>query len=271
MTRAAVLQITASANIFDNLKRTDKYFAKAKSSGAKLILLPENFGFMGLKEGDKLKIAEEDGNGLMQEHISRLCKKFKIWCIAGTIPIKSTNNKIFSRSIVFDEYGAKVAQYDKIHLFDVKINQTETHNESDATSPGTSLVVVDSPIGKIGLTVCYDLRFPRLYQDLSDKGAEIITVVAAFTAITGKAHWEPLLRARAIENFVYMLASDQTGKHENGRHTYGHSMIIDPWGKIVSKITKGEGLIVSEIQTAKIKECREKIPIFEHRKTARWN
>lgn len=232
MTRVAIVQMNSRANIEENLNQLPDFFAKAQKDQAKLLVLPENFAFMGFNEADKLAVAERDGDGKIQRFVSKLAKQFKLWVIAGTIPLQSDDpRRVKSSSLVYDSGGQRVARYDKIHLFDVRVSREEAHRESLTVSPGKEVVVVETPVGKIGLSVCYDLRFPELYRQLILKGAEIVSIPSAFTAVTGKAHWEILLRARAIENLCYVLAPNQGGVHENGRKTHGHSMIIEPWGK----------------------------------------
>ena len=264
MTRVAILQMVSSSNIKDNLSNLDVFFRKATDDGVKLLVLPENFALMGLLETDKLKIAENYGHGMIQDFISNLAKKYKIWVVAGSLPLKHNDYKVKAASLVFDDQGVCVARYDKIHLFDVNLNDEESYQESSTIEPGDESVVVDTPIGKVGLSICYDLRFPELYRQLVLKGAEIITVPAAFTAITGAAHWEALLRARAIENLCYILAPNQGGKHDNGRNTYGHSMIVDPWGKIHKELDEGFGLISEDIDLSHLRQLRKQFPCNDH-------
>lgn len=198
-----------------------------------------------------------------------LQKKFGIWVIAGTIPLKVPGtHKVRASSIVYDHQGKQVIIYDKIHLFDVKVPGGEAHCESEKITPGYEVVVVDTPVGCIGLSVCYDLRFPELYRQMVLKGAEIFTVPAAFTAVTGAAHWEVLLRARAIENLCFVLAPNQCNHHENGRHTYGHSMVIDPWGKILAQAGEKPDLVIADIELSYLKLLREQFPCNEHHKMA---
>ena len=201
---------------------------------------------------------------MIQDYLSKLTNKYKIWVIAGSLPIKHSEYKVKASSLVFDDKGVIVARYDKIHLFDVKVSDEESHRESFTIEPGSELVVVDTPVGKVGLSICYDLRFPELYRQLVLKGAEIFTIPAAFTAVTGVAHWEVLLRARALENLCYVLAPNQGGKHDNGRNTYGHSMIVDPWGKIHKELDEGFGLISEDIDLLRLRQLRKQFPCNDH-------
>ena len=263
MVKVGLIQMTSSTKLEDNLEFVEKMMMEAHEESVNLVSLPENFACMGIND-DKFRIAETYGHGPIQEKISQLAKRFNLWVIAGTIPTKTAGRKVRSTSIVFDNTGQHVARYDKIHLFDVRVSDKESHKESRDIEPGLELVVVDTPVGKIGLTVCYDLRFAELYQQLLFKGAQLFSVPSAFTAVTGQAHWELLLRARAIENLCYVLAADQVGHHENGRETYGHSMIVEPWGKILAEKKNQKGLVIAEIDLARLTHLREQFPCVEH-------
>ncbi|WP_133127131.1 carbon-nitrogen hydrolase family protein [Legionella nagasakiensis] len=265
MSRVAVIQMTSSANVKNNLNQLSELSANACDKGAQLLVLPENFAFMGMKESDKFRVAEDYGQGEIQQTISELAKRYQLWIIAGTLLLKSGGDRLKAACLVYDDQGAVVARYDKIHLFDVRVSEREAHQESLTIEPGNDVVVVATPIGRVGLSVCYDLRFPELYQQLVVKGAELFTVPSAFTALTGKAHWEVLLRARAIENLCYVLAANQGGNHENGRHTYGHSMIIEPWGSVLSKQQEGIGVIVADIDLQRLHQVRQAFPCLDHR------
>ncbi|AHE66735.1 carbon-nitrogen hydrolase family protein [Legionella oakridgensis] len=264
MSRVAVIQMVSSANVKNNLNQLSEWFADARDEGAKLLVLPENFAFMGMNEKDKFQVAEDYGQGEIQQKIGTLARQYQLWVIAGTMLLKTQGNRLRSGCLVYDDKGIVVARYDKIHLFDVRVSEQEAHQESLTIEPGSDVVVVDTPIGRVGLSVCYDLRFAELYQQLVMKGAELFTVPSAFTAITGKAHWEVLLRARAIENLCYVLAANQGGLHENGRNTYGHSMIIDPWGRILSRRRQGTGMIVAEIDLQQLHHMRQEFPCLDH-------
>lgn len=267
MMQVAVVQMVSSANSEENLATLNKLLAQASALGVKLLVLPENFAFMGLHEKDKLIGAEAFGSGKIQQTISKLANQYAMWVIAGTQFIASptpSQKRVRASSLVYDDQGKCVARYDKIHLFDVRVSQHEAHRESQTIEPGNQLEVVDTPFGKIGLSVCYDLRFPELYRQLVKKGAEIIVIPSAFTFITGMAHWEVLIRARAIENLCYVLAPNQGGTHDNGRKTYGHSMIVDPWGKILNELEYGAGVVDAEIDLKYLHQLREQFPCNEH-------
>lgn len=262
--RVGVVQMVSSANIEDNLSVVHGFFRDAEELKVDLLVLPENFAYMGKSEADKLQVAEHEGSGPIQDAISKLAKQHNIWVIAGTIALKTRGRRIRASSLVFDGQGQMVARYDKIHLFDVSVSATEAHQESAVIEPGNKPVIVDTPLGRVGLSVCYDLRFPELYQLYLDKGVQILSVPSAFTAVTGKAHWQTLLKARAIENLSYVLAPNQGGLHESGRQTYGHSMIIEPWGHVMSIVQEGRGMIVSDIDLNKQLQLRRQFPCHEH-------
>jgi len=264
MSRLAVVQMTSSDQVKHNLSALDAYFLRAKNAGVELLLLPENFAFMGVHEHDKLVIAENVGSGDIQQMVADFAKHYGIWVVAGTLPIKASKSRVRASCFVYDAAGKAVARYDKIHLFDVQVNNGEAHRESSSIEPGRDVVVVDTPVGCLGLSVCYDLRFPELFRALILKGAELFAVPAAFTATTGVAHWEVLLRARAIENLSYVLAANQCGQHASGRYTYGHSMIIDPWGKILVEQQSGEGIVSADIDLSLLHQLRRQFPCNEH-------
>ena len=264
MARAALVQMVSSAHVAENLQHVEHLMKQARDEQADLVLLPENFAFMGLHETDKLQIGEVYGVGPIQEKISQLAKNLGLWVIAGTIPLKSSGSKVRASCLVYDAHGKCAARYDKIHLFDVHVSSQESYQESMSIERGHDLALVDTPVGKIGLTVCYDLRFPELYQLLMLEGAQLFTVPSAFTAVTGLAHWEVLLRARAIENLCYVLAANQGGRHENGRTTFGYSMIVDPWGKVLTQKETGPGVVTTDIDLQSQQELRRNFPCLEH-------
>lgn len=268
MTKIAAIQMASGTNVSANLIEVSRQILSAAQAGAKLIVLPENFAIMGLQDTDQVKIAENDGIGPIQDFLSEQAKKNKVWLIAGTIPLKSDNeDKIYAASLVYNDNGERVSRYDKIHLFDVHLEATsETYKESETIDAGNQAIVVDTPFGKIGLAICYDLRFPELFRQLALQDAEIIVLPAAFTAITGKAHWEVLIRARAIENLCYMVASAQGGYHVNGRETHGDSMIVDPWGSILDHLPQGSGYVIAEVELENVKSIRKNFPALQHRK-----
>ena len=265
MRRIAVAQMVSSDNLEDNLSTLDGLFSQASEQHANLLVLPENFAFMGESAQAKLKFAESDGGGVIQDKISALAARYKIWVVAGTIPLKASDNRVWASSLVFNAEGIAVARYDKIHLFDVNVSDTEVYAESKTIAAGHRPVVVDTPVGRIGLSVCYDVRFPELYRCLLNEGAELFTVASAFTATTGAAHWHALLKARAIENMCYVLAPNQAGDHANSYKTYGHSLIINPWGGIISEIASGTGIICADIDLDNLHQRRAAFPCLQHR------
>lgn len=266
--------MASGPNVSANLLEAEGIVEDAVNSGAEMIVLPENFAFMGKADEEILKLKEKPGEGPIQTFLSQLAERHGIWVVGGTVPLVATNpNKIRSACLVFNEKGEQVARYDKIHLFDVHLLETdERYSESKTIEPGTDTVVLDSPFGRIGLAICYDLRFPEQFRNLLDDGMEIAVLPAAFTALTGKAHWQPLLQTRAIENLSYMIAAAQGGYHVNGRETYGHSMIVDPWGAVQNQLSRGNGFAMGEIDLDLLNKTRRAFPALEHRQiTCRFN
>ncbi|MCE3232805.1 MAG: 2-oxoglutaramate amidase [Rickettsiaceae bacterium] len=264
--KVAAIQMCSSHNIDENLAIAGDMIREAAAT-AKLIVLPEMFAIMGIKPSDKVVAREEIGRGKIQDFLAKTARKNNVWLVGGTIPIScESSEKIKAASIVFNSKGEVVARYDKMHLFDVTISPTEVYRESDSTEPGDSVVVVDTPIGKLGLAVCYDVRFPELFRCLANKGAEIFTLPSAFTVKTGEAHWELLARSRAVENGCYLIGSCQGGRHSSGRETYGHSLIVEPWGT-VEKLNNAEpGILYSDIDLEYLHRIRQSIPVLEHQR-----
>lgn len=264
--KVAAIQMCSSHHVDENLTTAAALIAEAAKNQAKLIVLPEMFAVMGKTTADKVSVKEEYGAGKIQQFLSTQATVHQIWIVGGTIPIACENqNKVRAASIVYDHHGNAVARYDKIHLFDVTLSKTESYRESDTTEPGSDIVVIDTPVGKLGLSVCYDIRFPELFTQLVKKGAEIIAIPAAFTVKTGEAHWQLLARSRAVENFCYVIGAAQGGTHSNGRKTYGHSIIIEPWGSVVQEITKtGNAIAYADIELKKLHEIRAAIPGNTH-------
>jgi nitrilase len=235
----------------------------AVDQGAGLVALPEWFACMGLKETDKLAIRERDGAGPIQQFLSDLARRHRIWLIGCSIPLESPDSgRVHNSMLVYDDGGRRAARYDKIHLFSLDLGP-ERFSEERTIHPGTEVKVVDTPLGRIGLSVCYDLRFPELYRAMRD--VDIIVVPSAFTETTGRAHWETLVRARAIENLAYVLAPAQGGYHLSGRETHGHSMIVDPWGVVVDRLARGSGVVVAGINPAYQVQLRNSLPALKHR------
>ena len=252
MGRVAAIQMTSSHIVADNLLVAGQLLKKAKDSGAAIACLPENFSFIGLKDADKLQVAEPDGDGPVQAFLRDTARQLKLWILGGTTVLKGdSSSRVANASLLIDADGKRVARYDKIHLFDVSIpGRNERYLESTHVPPGRRVVIADTPVGKLGLSVCYDMRFPELYRELVAQGAEWLAMPEAFTVPTGRAHWEPLLRARAIENQSFMIAANQVGEHPAGQHSGGRSMIVDPWGIVMAQAADGEGHILAELVEA---------------------
>ena len=267
---AAVIQMTTSPDVAANLATARGLLERAHAQGAVLAALPENFAIMGRKEADKVAVAEVVGEGPIQAFLGHTARELGMWLVGGTIPIRdeAEPERVAAASLVFDERGRSVARYDKIHLFDVDIpGREERYRESATVVPGVQPMVTTTPLGRLGMAVCYDVRFPELFRVLQSQGAEVFSLPSAFTAPTGRAHWELLVRARAVENLCYVLAPAQSGTHENGRETYGDSMIVDPWGHVVARVTEaGPGLAVAEIDRTLQHELRGRFPALAHRK-----
>lgn len=259
----AALQMVSSPNVQDNLKQAEALIEKAALGGAKLVALPEYFCFMGHSDTDKLALKEKEGQGTIQRFLSEQALKYGIWVVGGTLPLACPEpERVFNTTFVYAPDGVSVARYDKIHLFSFQ-KGAEAYDESVAIRAGRHTQVFESPIGKVGLSVCYDLRFPELYRAMGP--VNLILAPAAFTYTTGKAHWELLLRARAVENQCYVLAPAQGGHHANGRRTWGHTMLIDPWGEVIDVLPEGPGLVSGNIELARIKEVRASLPALRHR------
>jgi predicted amidohydrolase len=259
--------MTSGHDVEANLDAAGRFLESAANQGAVLAALPENFAFMGLDPADKRKAGEPDGRGRIQDFLAQTARRLRIWIVGGTIPLRAADDgRVAAASLVFDADGRRAARYDKIHLFDVDVpGSTESHRESDHTVRGSEARLVDTPVGRLGLSVCYDMRFPELFRAMSRQGAELFVVPAAFTVPTGRAHWESLLRARAIENLCALIAPAQWGVHPSGRATYGDSLILDHWGNVLARKPDGVGCIVADIDPAARAEARRKFPALDHR------
>lgn len=266
--RIAALQMVSAAEVSQNLKLAEKLIGQAADAGAVLAALPENFAYFGRREADKLQVAETPGEGPIQSFLAETAKRYGIALVGGTLPLRlEDETRAHASSLAYDADGRQIARYDKLHLFDVGLpDANEEYRESDSTAPGSAVVLVDTPAGKLGLSVCYDLRFPELYRRLSLQGAQILCVPSAFTATTGRAHWQMLLQARAVENLCYVLAPNQGGSHEGGRETWGHSMIVGPWGEVLASVESGPGVAVAAIDTQRLGELRRRFPALSHRR-----
>ena len=271
MGKVAAIQMTSSHVVADNLAAAGALLREAKDAGALIACLPENFSFIGLKDADKLQVAETDGNGPVQAFLSDTARSLKMWILGGTIVVRTNDSsRVANSSLLIDANGKRVARYDKIHLFDVAIpGRDEQYRESNHVLPGRSPVIADTPVGKLGLSVCYDMRFPELYRELVSQGAEWLAMPAAFTVPTGRAHWETLLRARAIENLCYVVAPAQFGMHSSGRETYGDTLIVDYWGQVLSRLARGTGVITADIDLTSQAESRARFPALDTRQLGR--
>lgn len=259
----AAIQMRVGPEVPVNLKEAARLIDIAVTKGAKLVVLPEYFCIMGMKDADKVMLCEEEGSGPIQDFLSRTAKSHGIWLVGGSVPLLSSRpDKVRNSCLVYDDSGKQVARYDKIHLFNLKFGK-EHYAEEETIEAGTKVVTLESPFGRIGLSICYDLRFPELYRSMEK--VDIILAPSAFTSFTGKAHWEILVRARAIENMAYMIAPAQIGRHINGHETYGDSMIVDPWGVILDHLPKGPGVVLANISPSYQKNLRNSFPALKHR------
>ena len=261
--KIAAIQMASGPQVSANLNEAERLIEVAANQGAKLVALPEYFAIMGLKETDKVAVREEEGKGPIQAFLSKMAKKHKIWLIGGSVPLTSNfPNKVRNSCLVYDDKGKQVARYDKIHLFGLDLGNEHYHEEKTIES-GNEIQVVDTPFGKIGLSICYDLRFPELYRAMGE--VNMIVVPSAFTDTTGKAHWETLIRARAIENLCYVIAPAQGGYHLSGRETHGNSMIVDPWGVILDRLPRGSGVVIATMNPQYQVSLRKSLPALKHR------
>lgn len=261
--KIAAIQMASGPQVAASLSEAKRLVESAVKLGAKLVVLPEYFAIMGLKDTDKVAVREQDGSGPIQDFLSTTAKKNKIWIIGGTVPLVSQfPNKVRNSCLVYDDKGKQVARYDKIHLFGLDLGN-EHYHEENTIEAGDAVKVVETPFGKIGLSVCYDLRFPELYRAMGE--VNIIVVPAAFTDTTGKAHWETLIRARAIENLSYVIAPAQGGYHVSGRETHGNTMIVDPWGVILDRLPRGSGVVIATMNPKYQESLRKSLPALKHR------
>ncbi len=261
--RVAAVQTVAGGDVAANLAQAEPLIGQAVAEGARLVVLPEYFGIFGARATDKLAVRETEGSGVQQAFLARLARVHGIWLVGGTVPLASADPaRVRSACLMYGPDGQRIARYDKIHLFAFTRGE-ERYDEGMTIAPGTEVVTVDLPCGRVGLSVCYDLRFPELYRGMGTLA--LILVPSAFTATTGAAHWHLLLRARAVENQCYVLAAAQGGLHPGGRRTYGHSMLIDPWGVIVAERDDGPGIVVGDVDPARIKAVRAELPALAHR------
>jgi deaminated glutathione amidase len=262
--RVAAVQTVSGGDVATNLREIEPLVVEAARQGAQLVLLPEYFGILGARATDKVAVRENDRDGPQQAFLERMAREHSLWMIGGTVPIASADPaRVRSASLVYGPDGRRVARYDKMHLFAFSQGE-ERYDEGRTIEPGSGPGAFDAPCGRVALSVCYDLRFPELYRGFGDLA--LIVVPSAFTAVTGAAHWHVLLRARAIENQCYLLAAAQGGVHPNGRRTFGHSVLIDPWGVILAERDEGPGVIVGDIDPERIAQVRRDLPALAHRR-----
>ncbi len=263
MFRVAAIQMASGPNVTANLQEAQRLIELAAATGARIIALPEYFAIMGMKDTDKVAVREHDGTGPIQDFLSAQSKKHKCWIVGGSIPLESDQpEKVRNSCLVYNQAGERVARYDKIHLFGFEMGE-ERYTEERTIEPGKSVCVVDSPYGRLGISICYDLRFPELYRAMGD--VDLILVPSAFTETTGKAHWDTLIRARAIENLAYVIAPAQGGYHVSGRETHGHTMIVDPWGVVLDRLPRGSGVVVAGVNPTYQAKIRRSLPALTHK------
>jgi deaminated glutathione amidase len=270
-TIAAAAQLTSTDDVPKNLATARDLAARAGDRGAALLVLPECFAFIGRSLAERVAVAEvldEAGPGPILEALLEMARAHRMWVVGGGMPevVPGEGKRAYNTAVVVSPEGRLAARYRKIHLFDIDIPGLATFQESAATAPGEGAVAVDTPLGRVGLSICYDLRFPELYRELAlDLGSQVLVVPAAFTAHTGAAHWHTLLRARAVENQCYVIAAAQAGRHNEKRESYGHTLIYDPWGELLDEVAEGVGLAVAEIDGGRVEETRRRMPCHQHR------
>ncbi len=262
MLKVACIQLTSSADLLENIAKVEGMVSRAVVQGAQLITTPENT-FL-IEESGKNRVFYTQNEHPAVKASAEMARKYKVWLLIGSVAIAANNEKLYNRSLLFNPHGEIVVQYDKIHLFDVDVGDGQTYRESARFMAGDKAVIAETPWGKLGMTICYDVRFPQLYRALAKAGVGIITVPAAFTQVTGEAHWHVLLRARAIETGCFIIAPAQTGIHAGNRKTYGHSLIIDPWGKVLADGDTDEGIIIADLDLAEVAKTRAKLPSLTH-------
>ncbi len=261
--RIAAVQMVSGPDIAQNLLDAGRLVAEAAARGARLVALPEYFPLISGNETDKVRAREKESGGPLQDFLRETARRHGVWLVGGSIPLEASSpDKVRNSCLVFDDAGRCVARYDKIHLFGFR-RGTEQYNESQTIEPGAGVVAFDSPFGRIGISICYDLRFPELYRAMGP--VDLLVVPAAFTHTTGQAHWELLLRARAVENLCYVLAAAQGGTHPGGRRTWGDSMAVDPWGEVLERLPAGPGVVAADMDSARIAELRASLPALQHR------
>lgn len=269
MTRVATIQMVSSNNLTENLASAAALINEAAELGAELAVLPEYFPMISDNERDKFACREQFGQGPIQDFLAAAASRHKLWLVGGSIPLDSADpTRVYNSCLLYNPDGKVVARYEKIHLFDVQVDQSgnEAYNESTTIAAGSKVVVAETPFARIGMSICYDLRFPELYRSMLDQDITLITVPSAFTYTTGQRHWEMLLRARAVENLCYVIAANQGGQNTSRRATWGHSMIIDPWGEILATVEQGPGVAYADLDLVKLHNLRKSFPVLQHRK-----
>ena len=268
MFRVAAIQMASGPNVAANLQEAGRLIELAAATGARIVALPEYFCIMGMRDTDKVAVRERDGEGPIQAFLANEARRHKIWIVGGSVPlIADAPDKVRNACLVYNQLGERVARYDKIHLFGFEMGQ-ERYTEERTIEPGKAVCTVDSPYGKLGISVCYDLRFPELYRAMGD--VDLMFVPSAFTETTGKAHWDTLIRARAIENLAYVVAPAQGGYHVNGRETHGHTMIVDPWGVVLDRLPRGSGVVVAGVNPTYQAKIRRSLPALTHKTIRTW-
>lgn len=266
-TRVAAIQMNSGADVTSNLREAGRLMAQAAAQGAQLLVLPENFALMAHNDEARVRAGEVDGSGQIQDFLADKARTLRVWIVGGTLPVVAGGDKVFARCPVYDTQGKRVAYYDKLHLFDVSVNDAgENYHESARMQAGDRAVVVDTPFGRLGLAVCYDLRFPELFRTLATQGATLFAVPSAFTHSTGRVHWQLLNQARAVENLAFVIAAAQTGRHANGRETWGHSLIVEPWGGILAERADEPGVVMASLDSDAQARLRQRFPALQHRR-----
>lgn len=274
----AALQMVSGASLQENLDQAGRLLAKAASQGARVAVLPENFAVLDTGQMVARGLDETDARGPIRQFLSEQARSHGLWIVGGSLPMgnrpdgSALKDRVRASCLVLDDQGREVARYDKIHLFDAMVEDSQgQYRESDTFEPGSDIVMVDTPAGRLGLAICYDLRFPELFRELRARGADWVTLPSAFTWHTGDAHWHPLIRARAIENQFWVVAAGQGGQNSERRRTYGHSMIVDPWGRVIKDLVEGAGVILTRLDPTVTAEVRQRMPVWEHRRlTGDW-
>ena len=264
----AAVQMNTGDDIAANLARAGELIERAAGAGAGLIVLPEVFAFIGRSLKDQLTVCEEDGAGAIQDFLAAQSQTHRVWLVGGTFPLRSPDpDRVYAACPLYDPQGRRVALYRKLHLFDVHVRDSgEEYSESSVFMQGDEVIVADTPFGRCGLAVCYDLRFPELFRAMLDRGAELVALPSAFTAATGRLHWSALLRARAVENLMFVVGANQTGRHANERSSWGHSMVVDPWGSPLAELGRDGDIAVGVLDRSLQVRLRREFPSIAHRR-----